>query len=254
MEIAFEEHVKGVSPRDLAFVCAALNEQMRVHFAPAWLEEPWPVKSYDTLTKLPVGSFWPIAILPDIDAPDASGFHTWEAGLSYGRVRWDGWDLTAITASHEALELRMDPRCNQWVGLDDGRAVALELCDPCEADSYYISVTLFGETRMVPVSDFVLPAYFVKGAPPPYSYLNTVVSTCHELGLSRTGGGYLMVRERDGSVIDYWGKRAMSFGRRSAPAGWRKKQDPFSRVSQRLAGRLAELVDLNKKIHAMRNP
>lgn len=249
MEIAFKEDVKELPQRDLAFMCAALNIQMREHFAPKWLEEPWPVKAYKDFKFLPLGSFWPISILPQIGMPGASGYHTWEAGLSYGRVRWDDLAATAVTASHEALELRMDPRCNRWVSIGGSRAVALELCDPCEADTYEIEVRLFGETRMVPVSDFVLPAYFVKGAPPPYTYLNSIDSTVHELGLSRSGGGYLLIREGDGSVIDYWGRKRFGMKKR-APADWTKRDDDLSRVRKRRQGVFGEMVDFSKKLAA----
>lgn len=249
MEIAFTENVNDLPQRDLAFMCAALNKQMRDHFAPAWLEEPWPVKAYKDLKGLPVGSFWPISILPKIDVPGAAGYHTWEAGLAYGRVRWDGPFATPVTASHEALELRIDPRCNRWISIGGGRLAAMELCDPCEADTYGIEVELFGEKRVVLVSDFVLPSYFVKGAPGPYSFKDNIDSTVHERGLSRNGGGYLMLRESDGSVIDYWGSRALGLKRR-APAGWSKRGDDLSRVSKRRLGVVGEVVDVSAKLAA----
>lgn len=247
MEIAFSEDVEDLPQRDLAFMCAALNKQMREHFAPRWLEEPWPVKAYKNVKQLPVGSFWPISILPKIGLAGAAGYHTWEAGLAYGRVRWDGPWVTPVTASHEALELRIDPRCNRWVHIGGGRFVAIEICDPCEADTYEISVTLFGETRKVMVSDFVLPSYFVKDAPGPYTYLDTIDTTVHERGLSRNGGGYLIVREPNGEVIDYWGSRAFGL-RKRPPDDWAKGEDNLSRISKRRAGALGEIVDFTSKI------
>lgn len=248
MEVAFEEHVDGIAPKDLAFMTAALNIQMREHYAPKWLEEPWPVKAYRSVKTLPVGSFWPIAILPSIDIPGAAGYHTFVDGLAYGRVRWDGFDTTTVTASHEALELRGDPRCNRWVSIGGGRAVALELCDPCEADTYDITVSLFGETRVMKVSDFLLPSYFVRGAPRPYTYLDTIDTTAHELGLSRNGGGYLLLRESNGVVIDYWGRKARGLMKRRPPPGWQKQSDPLSRVRRRSVGHVAQLVDHRGKL------
>jgi hypothetical protein len=242
MEIAFIEDVPELEQRDLAFMCAALNKQMREHFAPAWVEEPWPVKAYKSAKALPVGSFWPISIQTRLDLEGAAGYHAFEAGLAYGRVRWEGEHYTALTASHEALELRVDPRCNRWLPIGGGRYAAIEICDPCEADSYQIPVTLFGETRQVTVSDFVLPAYFVKGERGPYTYLNTIDSTVHDLALSRNGGGYLLLREPGGQVIDYWGRKKLGLMRARAPKGWAKAQDPLSRVVRRRSGALGEEV------------
>lgn len=248
MEIAFVGEAKTLDQRNLAFMCEALNVQMREHYAPKWLEEPWPVKAYSDLKGLPIGSFWPIAIMSDIGAPNAAGYHTWEAGLSYGRVQWDGeLNNTSVTASHEALELRGDPRCNRWIDIGSGYQAALELCDPCEGDSYDIEVELFGEKRSVKVSDFVLPSYFVKGAPRPYTYLDTIDSTIHERGLSRNGGGYLLLRDSKGSVIDYWG-RTWYGARRRAPATWRKWGDPLSRVSKRKVGAQGGVVNFTRKV------
>lgn len=210
----------------------ALNIQMRDHFAPKWGFEPWPCKAYKTLVGLPIGSFWPIAILPDIKAPNAAGYHDFAAGLVYGRVRWDGTvDGTSVTASHEALELRADPYCNKWVPISSTKKVALEVCDPCEGDTYGIDVVVFNERRNVKVSDFVLPSYFQKGAPRPYTYLDTIDKNVFELGLSRNGGGYLLVQEK-GQVIDYWGKRF--FGRKKPLAAFNKSEDSLSRISKRL--------------------
>lgn len=231
MEIAFEEKVSDLSDRNLVFMIEALNIQMREHFAPKWGFEPWPCKAYKTLTGLPLGSFWPIAILPKLDTTGVAGYHDFMAGLVYGRVRWDGtFDGTSVTASHEALELRGDPYCNKWVPISSTKKVAMEVCDPCEGDTYDIEIVIFGERRKVKVSDFVLPSYFQRGAPRPYTYLDTIDKNVFDLGLSRNGGGYLLVQE-NGRVVDYWGKRL--FGRKPAPEDFKKREDSLSRVSRR---------------------
>ncbi len=249
MEIAFEEKVPGLSPKDLSFMISALDIQMREHFAPRWLEKPWPVRCYTSLAGLPVGTFWPVAILPDI-GDGALGYHNFLNGLCYGRIRWTDFVTSSVTASHEALELRMDPLCNRWVPIGGDELVALELCDPCEGDQYVVRVGLFGETRDVWVSDFVLPSYFVKGAPRPYTFLDTIDKNVFEKGLSRNGGGYLLIQDASGNVIDYWGKKNFGFSRVKAPRGWSKKDDILSRVSKRKSGQIAEILDLTPKIKA----
>jgi hypothetical protein len=203
MEIACQENSLLVDPADLAFQVRAVNAQMREHWAPAYLEEPWPVRSYTSLQGLSAGSFWPMAIMDDIDSPGALGFHGFTAGLTYGRVLASRDPLDATTLSHEALELRGDPRVNLWIPMPDGRQTAREMCDTCEADRYDIEVTLGTETRRIWVSDFVLPAWFVPGAPRPYTYLDTVDEP---FGLSRNGGGYRLVRDHSGEVSSEFGR------------------------------------------------
>ena len=240
MEIAFEEKVDGLESRDLAFMIAAINLQMREHFTPKWGIEHWPCNAYKTLKGLPVGTFWPIAILPEIGAPGAAGYHDFAAGLVYGRVRWDGSiKTTEVTASHEALELRGDPYCNKWVDIGGGKKVAFEMSDPCEEDTYDIEVKMFGEFRRMTVSDFLLPSYFKKDGVRPFTYLDTIDENAFSLGLSRNGGGYLLVMEK-GVVTDFWGKK--SFGRKmKRPEKFRKHSDLLSRFAKRSGSQYFEV-------------
>lgn len=226
MEIAAQENSKLLTAADLAFQARAVNLQMEQHWAPAYLEEPWPVRSYATLQGLPAGSFWPLAILDDLGAsPGTLGFHDFIAGLAFGRVLANHDPLDATTLSHEALELRGDPRCELWLPMPDGRFTARELCDACEADRYGIDVTIGDETRKIWVSDFVLPAWFVAGAPGPYTFLDTVDEP---FGLSRHGGAYRLVRDATGYVSSDFGHHAPDHARMA-----KKIADPLSRTARR---------------------
>ena len=203
MEIAVQENSRLLSPADLAFQVRAVNMQMELDWAPAYQDEPWPVRSYATLAGLPVGSFWPMAILDNIDKPGALGFHDDIAGLVFGRVLAGTDPDDATTLSHEALELRADPRCDMWLPMPDGRFVAREMSDPCEGDKYDVEVKIGGETRSIWVSDFVLPAWFVSGAPGPYTFLDMVDEP---FGLSRSGSGYRLIKDRYGNVTSDFGR------------------------------------------------
>jgi hypothetical protein len=228
MEIACQETSRLLSPADLAFQVRAVNIQMERDWAPAYDEEPWPIRSYAGLSGLAAGSFWPMAILDDIDTPGALGFHDWVAGLAYGRVLAGRDPLDATTLSHEALELRGDPHCNLWLPMPDGRSVAREMCDPCEADHYDIEVTIGAETRQIWVSDFLLPAWFVPGAPGPYTFLDVVDQP---FGLSCNGGGYRLIRDAHGHVESDFAKNddwtALEVKMQ------RKVRDPRSRTARR---------------------
>ncbi len=192
-----------MSQADLAFKIAAVNVQLREHLCPAYMEEFWPCKSYKTLNGHAAGTFWPIAILDNIGTPNAVGWHDFQAGLAYGRVTANSDPQNATTESHEACELRMDPECSIWLPMPDGRKIAREVCDPCQENSYAIDVTIGSETRSIFVSDFVLPAYFVEGAQRPYSYLDAIDEP---FGLSRSGGGWRLLKDRDGKVTSDFGR------------------------------------------------
>jgi hypothetical protein len=242
MEIAFEEKISDLTDKNLAFMIEALNIQMRDHYCKAWNQEHWPCKAYKSIRDLPVGTFWPIAILPSLDISGVAGYHDFAAGFVYGRVRWDGsFNGTALTASHEAIELRGDPYCNKWVDIGGGRKVAFEKCDPCQGDSYEIEVKIFGEIRKVKVSDFVLPSYFKKDGKRPFTFLDTIDENVFSLGLSRNGGGYL-ITQKNGVVSDYWGKKRF-FGKVQPPLTFTKDQDPLSRHSKRV-GTNADIVSI----------
>src|SRR5579872_1594597 len=224
MEIACQMNSRVLSDADFAFQARAVNQQMEQHWAPAYEDEPWPVRSYSTLQGLPAGTFWPIAILDDIDKPGAAGFHDDVAGLVFGRVQANADPTDATTLSHEALELRGDPTCDVWLPMPDGRQAARELCDPCETDRYQIEVTIGAEARRIWVSDFVLPAWFVPGAPGPYTYLDTVDAP---FGLSRSGGGYRLIRDKYGAISSDFGRLV------TREHMGRKLQNPMSRTYRR---------------------
>lgn len=217
-----------MSQADLAFQVRAIEIQMQ-QWADAYLEDPWPVRSYAVAPT--AGAFAQISILDDIDEPGAAGFHDDLGGLPFGRCRVSKDPLDAVTLSHEVLELRADPDCNLWLPLPDGRRIAREICDPVQDDAYVIPVKIGIETRNIFVSDFVLPAYFVVGAPPPYSYLDLVDEP---FGVSRNGGGWRLVRDTAGKVTSEYGplgatpaltaamnKRARDAGSRTHRRGYR---------------------------------
>ena len=150
----------AVSARDARRFLAALRVQLRRDFAPVWGttadlhyvgpgDEPHP-------------GAWQLVLL-DQREPGTQGFHELTRdGLPLGKVfvreanEWpSGW---TGTASHELLELLVDPDTTLGVFVEDEslgpRIYSYEVCDPVQDDRFSY------EIEGVPVSDFVHPAWF----------------------------------------------------------------------------------------------
>jgi hypothetical protein len=117
--------------------------------------------------------------------------------IAYGSDWTKGPDPISVTASHEALEMFTDPRANEFCFDGDRYLWAREVCDPVQARSYKI---VAGGMR-VPVSNFVLPAYFNPDASGPYDHLGVL-----EKPFSLDKGGYAVV-ERATEEKDRYGRR-----------------------------------------------
>jgi len=147
-----------------------------------------------------------------IPAQSAAGFHLDQHGQPYVDVLWSAdWSLTA---SHECLEMLVDPFGHQLasgmsVKPGQGRVTYLvEVCDPCEARqfAYTINTGLSGEEKLV--SDFYTPSYF---DPVPaasgvrYSYRGNIAAPRQVLI-----GGYLTWRNpADGHIWQVFGPAGM---------------------------------------------
>lgn len=225
-EIGFLNRSKVLVDRELEFAAVACDIQMREHFAPAWGFEPWPVVGY---ADAPAGAY-PIAAVDDIDASNTLGFHDDILGAIYGRVLVQDLAGTSITWSHEALEMRLDPTCDQWRDMGDGTQTALEACDAVEGDAYSVSVELFGEKREVMVSNFVLPAFFLPGSQGPWDYMERLTAP-----LTMTPGGY-MIMLKDGVVSSVFAKTSTEMRRGRVLRLGRKLSDRLSRTYRRYAG------------------
>jgi hypothetical protein len=205
----------SLSDRDLAFQVAAVDVQLREHFIPAWsgmhwyalgmdyrLPEgdlPWPLQAFTDPSLLPSGRFWPLTVLDQVPQGEA-GDHDDESGLISARCLANPKDpLDATVISHEALEMRGDPSCDLWMPTSPTVQVAVEAADAVEDDWYTIPIELGGELRQVKVSNFVLPAWWVAGAAPPYDYLGL----CTKPQEIRPGG--YVIQRQDGKLSNVFG-------------------------------------------------
>jgi hypothetical protein len=220
-----------VTDDDVKIMVQAVAHQLRYDAAPAWGRTLIGVSYLPDETSAAPGS-WVIAVLDDPDQQDALGWHTQNQGeVIFGRVfarpvlEHDGDALTkplsvATILSHEVLETFCDPYCNLWADNAAGAAVALEVADPVESDSYPVAVPGHGD---VTVSNFVTPAWFNPMAKKGSQFDH--LGTCRK-PFEIAKGGYV--------VTQVEGKVKQVFGR-SYPA-WRKatKLADVARTAHRL--------------------
>ncbi len=146
---------------DVKAAVPALQKQVHDDFAPIWGVDA-DLQFVAKGIAPPPGCWW-LAILDDSDTAGALGYHDLtNEGLPIGKV-FAGTDKQyglqwTVTASHELLEMLVDPDINlcafTTAGGNTGTFYAYEVCDPCELDEqgYEIDGVL--------VSDFVYPAWF----------------------------------------------------------------------------------------------
>lgn len=150
--VLVNESSMALSPDRLHEVARALQTQVVRDFQPVWDESASVTVA--SASQIPSGA-WAIRI---VDGSPELGVHNDEHGHPFAVVRATS-DWT-ITASHELLEMLVDPEGDRVVEGTDidpdhrGRRVQylMEVCDACQVYDYPVGT--------VPVSDFVTPDYF----------------------------------------------------------------------------------------------
>ncbi len=137
---------------DLTKLVAALNKQLERDFVPVW---GYPAKLY--VTKKAKPDEWQIVFLDDADEANALGYHDLTkngqpVSKVFVKTTIGAGEKVSVTASHELLEMLIDPAAQLWAQHDDGKFYAYEMCDAVEEETYAIDG--------IEVSDFVYPAFF----------------------------------------------------------------------------------------------
>jgi hypothetical protein len=155
------------------------------------------------------------------------------AGLPISEVLAQDFDGTATTVSHEALETLVDPSAEGWKPRGDGTAVALEVADPVEDDSYPALIQL-GEAdpRTVMLSNYTLPSWFDPAGAAPYDKLGKIKQP-----FALDAGGYIVVADASGNESQVYARRRLATGSlRAAGAVFAKLAKPNGRLMRRLRG------------------
>jgi hypothetical protein len=138
---------------DLDALIAAMQAFVDRYVAPVWGTPAKLVKSKDYLK-----GAWAMIFLDNADQPGALAYHDLTPdGMPQAKVfvktTLDNHDQVSVSASHELVEMLVDPAINMMTtGPDPNVMYAYESADPVEQ----LSFTVNG----VPMTDFVYPAYF----------------------------------------------------------------------------------------------
>jgi len=203
--VALVSETQSISFSELSRVSAALQKQAMRDLGPIWNIRA-TCDAFGRLEDVPVG-YWPIIVEDDIHTPGAAGIHLDKDGQPFALVTaGDGWSLTA---SHELVEMLVDPFGNQLTAGQStmpgqGRVEFLvEPCDPSEALQFAYRI------NGVTVSDFYTPMFFATMHNPAnrYSYTGAIKKPRQVLK-----GGYLSWHD---PVTDHWFQETFFSGNKS---------------------------------------
>src|SRR5215510_1155644 len=138
---------------DLDRLVGTMQTFVDKHVAPVWGTPAKLVKTTGFLKKA-----WAVVFLDDADQPGALAYHDLTPeGLPLSKVfvrtTLQNNDLVSVSASHELVEMLVDPAINMMTtGPDPKTMYAYESADPVEALSFDI--------QGMQMSNFIYPSYF----------------------------------------------------------------------------------------------
>ena len=155
---------------DLDALIAAMQAYINNNVAPVWGTPANLVKTTDFQP-----GAWAMVFLDNADQAGALAYHDLTPdGLPQAKVfvktTLDNNDLVSVSASHELVEMLVDPATNMMTtGPDRTTIYAYESADPVEALSFAVNG--------IAMSDFVYPSYFEDFRQPgsvPFDQMNQV--------------------------------------------------------------------------------
>jgi len=186
-QLALVSESKLVGIGDLMRVAAALQKQASRDLAPIWNISA-TVDAFEKLEDVPIG-YWPMIIKDDIGFSGAAGIHLDKDRQPFALISSAAdLDVWSLTASHETLEMLVDPYGDRLIAGDSpkegqGRVSFLvEVSDPSEAAEFAYSA------NGILVSDFYTPRFFDPLVSPGVRYSFTGAITEPRQVLA---GGYL---------------------------------------------------------------
>ena len=157
-----------LSDSEAAQLTQALQEQVSRQFGPAWAVDA-EVRFLARAAAVPSGA-WILHLLDTSNQAGALGYHDEDGNeVPYARVfcqtARDAGDAPSEVASHELLEMLVDPHVNAAApDLAHNRLYAWEVGDACQGNGYDVGAPT-GRTTGVVVADFVLPGWMDPHTP-----------------------------------------------------------------------------------------
>jgi hypothetical protein len=183
---------------DLDALIEAMQVYVDQYVSPVWGTPAKLIKSTDF-----VKGDWAIVFLDNADQPGALAYHDltpdgWPLSKVFVKTTLENNDLVNVSASHELVEMLVDPAINlMTTGPAAGVVYAYESADPAEELNF--------DVNGIKMSDFVFPSYFeVFRAPEStqFDYLNAVSKPFQILK-----GGYQIVL-KNGKWTQIYGSAA----------------------------------------------
>jgi hypothetical protein len=165
IQVGLVDKTKAIDPELMQAVAAALTIQVTRDLPQFWNVQA-TVTYEPNASKIPAG-VWPVFLVKTLP-PGEGGFHLDQHNQPFAKViASPGSDEWTIDASHETLEMLVDPNGNRLqpstsIQIENGKIVdgtgqfgyLVEACDPCEADNYAYPI------QGVAVSDFLTPHFY----------------------------------------------------------------------------------------------
>lgn len=150
IQISVYNQAKTVLPTELDTLVAALQAYVDQYVGPIW-----GVACKLTQTPGPVPGTWGLVFMDTADVEGALAYHT-DDGLPLSKVfvatTLQAGELVSVSASHELVEMLVDPGCNIYAMNRAGAFYCYEAADGCEEMTF--------DVNGIPMSDFVYPAWF----------------------------------------------------------------------------------------------
>ena len=183
---------------DFDALIVAMQAYVTKYVAPVW-------DTHATLRKATTmkQGHWAIVFYDDADVEGALAYHDltpdgFPLSKVFVKTTLENGDLVSVSASHELVEMLVDPGIQMMaVGPDGSTMYCYESADPCEALSF--------EVKGIPMSDFVYPSYFEgfrKANSARFDYMRAITKPFQVLT-----GGYQIVF-KDGQWSNVFGSKA----------------------------------------------
>jgi hypothetical protein len=212
IKVGLTDTTGTINPEVMAAAAAALNIQVTRDLPQFWTNINASVSYLPNHQKIPQG-VWPVQIVKTLPPPEG-GFHFTKNNQPYAKViNTPGSNEWTIDASHETIEMLVDPSGNRLqtstaIDVDSGKIVdgvgqyeyLVEACDPCEADAYGYQI------GGITVSDFITPHFYEPNVLPGSRYSFTGALTTPRQILP---GGYISWTDPQTNEIQqlqYFGK------------------------------------------------